>query len=140
MGAPLARRRLALIALAGAAAVLLFDVVAATLVRRHGIDEDALGWGVFAIYALAGLLAAHADGLPAAAAMGLLLGLVEAVVGRVVWDRLGPPEPASPRVLALVLVVGAYRVGVALVWGCIGGAAGALLRRARSDPRRRESP
>ena len=117
------------VAVVGAGAVLVLDTIGAIGALRLGFRYERLMPVSFALYALAGALVVRAGGSPAdGAAVGAVLGLVDATLGWAISWWLGPGRPPAGAgafgvvAAALVLVpltaaalgwVGAHLFGIA---------------------------
>lgn len=81
------------VVLYGAAAVVIFDIIASLLARMTGVAYGSTAIGLIIIYGVIGYLAARAmpsKRLIAAARAGIVLGLTDASAGWAVSWAIGP--------------------------------------------------
>ena len=108
------------VAFAGSATVLLFDAAAAFASRRFGFPYVNASIGSFLIYGVLGYMAARNGGIASAAAVGAMVGAVDASVGESISVLIGPVRPPHPA-FASYLFIAAEVIALTVLVACVGG-------------------
>ena len=110
------------------AVLILFDLIASLLSRYAHIPYASFTLGSFAIYVVAGFLAARRFRFAAAPLVGTVAGLSEATVGWAVSWVIGPGRPsASAAGFVSILFAGVVVTAVATGLGALGGVGAVLM-------------
>jgi hypothetical protein len=115
----------------GGVAVIVFDALGAAGSRALGFDYSLLVVGSILIYGWVGAQVVRRGGSQSnALAAGLLVGLVDAIIGWIISWRIGPGRPGPNDPQGLPFIVGG--VVTALIIAALVASLGAWLARRRT--------
>lgn len=112
------------VAIAGVVAVLAFDTVAALVSRATGLDYSYGAIGSWLLTGVAGYHAARGrrgDRLPAATAVGVVIGIAQTTIGWALSWAIGPGRIGEPLTPGLWLGIAATVAAITTVVAAIGG-------------------
>ncbi len=118
----------AMIVFVGILTVLLFDTLGSLAAKALGFPYPLLMVGSVFIYALVGFAAGMRGGVALALLAGALTGLADSTLGWYISLRLGPAQPALEATIPLILMTVIVVMGLAAVFGLLGGLIAKLVR------------